>query len=408
MAKAWPKLRAAKNIVLYPHGGFAHTLIVPDWIRRLYPEDRNVTLFGSWPGRHNRLVPLIWHSDLVLVPMADSIFRIRIVGDSLWVEKLFRAAAAVMRRLWPEKRILYSTHDMMDISPRPDFVSPDEFFASRVECYYYHQVINNIAAAPRLPILERSLVEAAILAKCPTNLPRTCNLYLRTKKLANDSDPSVARRNSASIEQYIPVVRFLNSQGYRVFLTGDRDIPDDIRSEFGFSFIDCKIVGVDTDLYHLWVGLETDIHIGSLSGGSAYVHIADIPVLLLDAFSFGEAMPFATVHYKRLKDQKGRLVPPERLLTEFFFDYDCDGYSIVDNTAEELLSAVRDWLPHATPRRAWGVDPESLGVTCPWLKTSQALLSPSWLHPYNLDMPVSHPCPPQHRTSPPHIATGTR
>jgi len=55
-----------------------------------------------------------------------------------------------------------------------------------------------------------------------------------------------------------------------------------------------------------------------LSGGSAYTHIADIPSLIVDGFLFGEAFPFSTVHFKRLRAADGTMVTPQDLLTKFF------------------------------------------------------------------------------------------
>ena len=378
LIKVCSNLRAAKNIVLYPHGGFGHTLIAPDWIRRLYPDEVNVVLFGTWEGRHNKSVPLIWKGTLIMVPMSNFCPGIGLIADSEWSETLFQAVGTAMQFLWPEKRIIYFVYDMMDLSTRPDFISKDKFFASRMELYYYHLVVMREASKPELPQNIRSSISETILRVRPQNMPFSCNLYLRSKG-QNVNDLSDIRRNSSSIDKYLQTLRHLNAQGYQVLITGDIELPQHLRDEFSGAVIDWRDVEVSKDLYHLFAGLYTDILIGGLSGGSAYTHIADIPSLIVDGFSFGEAFPFSTVHYKRLRAADGTMVTPQDLMTKFFFDYDCEGYEIIDNTSEEILCAVRDWLPHAKSRKSWGIDPKALGVPCPWLNVSQARLSPTWL-----------------------------
>jgi putative glycosyltransferase (TIGR04372 family) len=376
--RAHRAIRAADNIVLRPAGGFAFSLIIPDWVRRLFPNETNLTLFGHWAGRHNMAVPQIWDGGLIFVPQSVRVPGLGVVADELWTRSVFRAMAGVMRLIWPHKRILMR-EELILASPRPDFVPPDSFFSKRNECYYYNLVVTRPMASPHLPSAVTWQIETAIAARCPTNLGKSCNLYLRDKGDGIAEDMSSFRRIAAPIDTYLPSVRHLIANGYRVFLTGNREIPDALREEFGSSFVDWRSVGVTRDLYHLYVGLGSDIHIGSLSGGSAYVHVADIPALIVDAFPFGDGLPFSTVHYKYLRGRDGRLVPPERLLSEFFFDHDCHGYDIVDNTAEEILAAVQDWLPHAAPRQPYGLDSAEFRVDAPWLRTANARLSPVWL-----------------------------
>lgn len=377
LSKAWTQLQAADNIALYPHGGFGHTLIAPDWIRRLFPEDQNVIVFGSWQGRHNLSIPLIWNGGLILIPFVSSFIGIN-VGDGLAEEKLFKTMCRLMRWLWPEKRILYYIEDMMAKSPRPDFVAEDEFFATRMECYYYHQVVNNPVLKPQLPTKFVNSINKQLQALCAEKKLLTCNLYLRGKG-QNLEDKSDTNRNSSGIGEYLPAICFLVSQGYQVLLTGDVSLSQNLREEFSGCLVDWNDVSCNKDIYQIYAGLYTDIHIGSFSGGSAYSHVADIPSLMVDVFAFGEALPFSTVHYKRLRAADGRLVSPTVLMTDFTFDYICEGYEIIDNSAGEILNAVKDWLPHANSRKSYGVNVKELGISCPWVEVSDARISPVWL-----------------------------
>ena len=49
-------LKNASQILLVYEGGFGHSIIAPDLLRRRYPEGNLVVLFAYNPDRHNRLI----------------------------------------------------------------------------------------------------------------------------------------------------------------------------------------------------------------------------------------------------------------------------------------------------------------------------------------------------------------
>ncbi len=159
--------------------------------------------------------------------------------------------------------------------------------------------------------------------------------------------------------------------------------PDMIR-RFQGGVVDWHSTGLDKDVFMLFAGLEVDVHIGNLSGGSAFLYISDIPGLMLNSWAVGDALPRTTVHYKRVSDRAGNPVPPARLFTEFFFDFECADLVVEDATPEEMADAVRDFIEHCDAQQPYGVDPAEIGIDAPWFRAANARLSPVWLARFGL------------------------
>ncbi len=98
------RIRRARAILLYPGGGFGHTVSGPDWLRRLHPEGPNLTFFGTYPRGHNRLIANIWGQDAIV--WVQTGFRLpggQPVTDVAWSYRLFGILDALIRRFAPRK-----------------------------------------------------------------------------------------------------------------------------------------------------------------------------------------------------------------------------------------------------------------------------------------------------------------
>ena len=93
-------------------------------------------------------------------------------------------------------------------------------------------------------------------------------------------------------------------------------------------------------------------------------------------------MTYSTVHYKYMLDETGQLVPPQRLFSDYTFDYECDGLHVLENTAEQIAEAVEEFIENQ-PNRTFGIKPSDIGLLEEgWLCASGARLSPIWLSRY--------------------------
>lgn len=378
------RVRRARAILLMPDGGFGHTLSEPDWLRRLHPGGSNLVFFAAIHDgtRHNPLVASLWGEEWfiwtrkgIALPVLGAIY------DPRFLDGLYRGAQRFLKWYVPATPTYFSVEDLETASPQPAWLAPDSAFNSRYERRYYPA--RHAQPAPPLRVGEpvRSLVLQRLRDRFGSDFPRRCSFYLRYQATGNDTDTSSLNRLSAPLDAYLPAIGILNRAGYQVLLTGDVVVPPRIVAACEGGLVDARAAGVDRDRFSLFAGTEVDLHIGSLSGGSAFVMVTDIPALMLNAFAPGDALPRTTVHYKWLYENNGTVASLADLLGGRFYDHQLHGCDLVDNTAEEMAEAVADFIAHLD-KRPYGIDPAEIGIKADWIRAADARLSPVWLRRY--------------------------
>jgi putative glycosyltransferase (TIGR04372 family) len=368
-------IRNADYILFFPYGGFGHTLSGPDWLRRLAPNGRNLTIFGRWPGRHNAMIAELWGSERFLwVWSAIWLPRLGVVADTEWSERLFLFAEKQLRRIWPKKQYLQAVSSLVAATPPPAWEEPGGVDANRYESRLGALRLARPAPALHLGAGRLHAVEAALTRTVGKGYRRRCNLYLRQRP----GDMTNIVRCSQSVAAFMPVIQYLENEGFLVMITGDVDIKNTAVDNEPL-VVDWRRVGIHRDLFNVYCGTETDLHIGNLSGGSAYTYVADIQTILIDAMTIGDAYPKATIQYKRLADGDGRLIPLPTLFEEYSYDFECRGCRIIDASPAEILEVVKDVVENGLGVIPYGIVPESIGLNAPIMKSADARLSPVWV-----------------------------
>ena len=377
-------LKNASQILLVYEGGFGHSIIAPDLLRRRYPEGNLVVLFAYNPDRHNRLIDQVWESRLhfIWIPVAIKLPLLSLMFSVEWAQRLFLFLTSLVSVLAKKPEIL-SYAQLHDEAPHPPWVKKNSLYWHRYESRYHFQIITTNLPSIKFPKKFSSPIRTALSLHSSFKFKKLCNLYLRMKSNAPNLsyDQSSTRRQSANIEAYEPAIKFLNEIGFQVLLTGDTLVPDEMKSKYGDGLLDWVVLGVDREAYMIFSGTEVDMHIGSLSGGSAYVYATDIPTLVVDGFTFAEGLPYSTMHYKRLRNPDGRPVMPKELFSSFAFDFECTGYELIDSTPSEIKEAVKDFVENHESQRPYGIEAKDAGIVenSEWLKTANARISPVWL-----------------------------
>lgn len=377
-------IRRARAILLMPDGGFGHTILSPDWLRRLHPGEGNLTLFGTSHdrARHNRLVPELWGAhDFVWVRQGFVLPRLGAIYDSPLSIRLFHGVRRFLSWYVPHTPCHFSVEGLFRATPAPAWLAADSPFNGRYESRYYPLTQAKPALELHVGAPIRGRVAKALGNRFGSGFPRRCAFYIRYREAGTGDDTSSINRVSPSLDAYLPAIRVLNRAGYQVLLTGDALASSGTVYELAGGLVDWRAAGVDRDAYMLFAGTEVDVHIGSLSGGSAYLYVTDIPGLMLNAFAPGDALPRTTLYYKWLFHADGTLVSLENLLGGMFYDHQLHGCRLVDNTPEEMAEAVEDFIAHCH-ERPYGVDPAALGIVAPWIRAAEGRLSPAWLRQY--------------------------
>jgi hypothetical protein len=368
------RVSRADCILLWPQGGFGHTLSSPDWLRHIAPNSRNLIIFGRWPKRHNALIAELWgHDRFLWVWSAIWLPRVGVVADFRWSEALFEFAERQLKRVWPKKRVLNSW-TLFWATPRPSWVEPGSKYDFNRECRLYALRAERPAPALHLGENRIRVVEGALRNVVGTGYERRCNLYLRRRL----GDVSNLARCAQPVAAYEPLVRYLVSRKFLVMITGDVDIAGTALADEPL-VVDWRRLGISKNLFHVYGGTETDLHIGNLSGGTAFTYVADIQTVLIDALAFGDAYPKTTIQYKRLRNADGSLVPLRTLFDKHALDFECRGCEVVEASPLEMMEVVKDVVENGLGTVPYGIRPESLGLYAPILKSADARLSPVWV-----------------------------
>jgi putative glycosyltransferase (TIGR04372 family) len=356
-------------------------------MRRLHPGERNLTFFGTsyvdW--RHNRLIANLWEpGKFIWVRQGFVLPRLGALYDHDWSVRLFRVLRRFLAWYVPNAACYYWVDDLVSATPRPAWLAPDHPFNARYESRYYPLIAASPAPALRLGEPLRSSVARVLNDRFGSDFPRRATLYIRGARGGPiGADGSSVNRVSSDLDAHLAAIALLNRAGYQVLLTGDVIAPAEMIAGMAGGLVDWRAAGLRRDAFGLFAGVEVDIHIGSLSGGSAYVFVTDIPALMLNAFPPGDALPRTTVSYKWLyeDDGEGKLVQLPDMLRGRFYDHQLHGCRLLDNSPDEMAEIVADFIAHMG-ERPYGVDPAVLGIEAPWIRAADGRLSPAWLRQY--------------------------
>ena len=186
------------------------------------------------------------------------------------------------------------------------------------------------------------------------------------------------------------IIKYLTDKGYLVLLTGDRVFDQRYACEFDHRLICGQWLDVDVRLFSLFTHTECDIWIGQQAGPCVLPVINHIPMLMVDAFPFGNGFPNAWMHYKTVRDDDGNLVHYDRLFADHAYEYGVSG--LCDNSPQEILAAVKEFLQNGEDPVAIDASQRVLASLPDHVQTKHVncRLSPAWLRLFDETNPGEH------------------
>ena len=70
-----------KKVFLQPEGGFAHTVLTPEVLKRLYPKNEWLIVFGHDPKRHNKLIKDLYLNNFYWLDLSLNINKLSHIKD---------------------------------------------------------------------------------------------------------------------------------------------------------------------------------------------------------------------------------------------------------------------------------------------------------------------------------------
>ena len=378
LAANWRAISCSDVLLIYPQGGFGHTIAGPDLVRRLFPEKTITVLFQFQRTVHNPLVRAIWPDlRLIFLPI-----EFAWSGRGGWTRLPWFVSLksnwlfALMRVIFLEKIVLLYS-DIFQMAHRYNSSSPDWVAG-------YFKLRDTIPAPPpRLPHALNRKVRKALSLHVPDH-KKICCLYLRAKGDARDSDSTSWRRTGSPLRCYWKAIKALNERGYVVLLVGDRCLDEESMSALGSSVFDARSLSLAHDLLYLYAALESDIAVLECGGGTWLPALRGIPHLVVNVLPFRYASPGGTIYFKSVIRADGGPLDIGCLLGEKSESYEFPGCNVKENDEDELETAVLDFLDHLHEPRPWGVNAAALvelqraSFHC----VVHSGISPVWLNQY--------------------------
>lgn len=339
-----------RNDVLYPfwHWSFGHTVSGIDYASRLYWPHRISLLYLPHPNANPLLPRLFEHNvDTFTLRSRLSFRSVNIDAPRRAVLRFFVHLVAALRSRWHviEREHVYKTVSLA----RSQIVAGDPDANELVEALDYtgyvrllHDGTGRDAALP--PDLHEQ-AHAALAAAYPDFFSRPF-VALTFRRKGSGLEAHTAMRDAGPPENYEPAVRWLTENGFHVVPWGDdvgafADIPGVYTLEHA---------DLPREVLNLFVFAQAALFIGQQSGAPVLANACGVPCLLTDAVPhrYGTFRRDDVVLFKRLREREtGRVLS----LVEIYRDHPdlAQGYNfeakrieILDNTADEILEAVRE------------------------------------------------------------------
>lgn len=373
-------LSQAGVLVVLPHVGFGHTITAPDIARRLYRNRRPVALLFSETRYHNPLIDRIW-PDVVCITVPLSLR----ITDSLrlpWSEPvkdiLRRLVIRAARFLMPASAESIGVLEMYDLLVPPDISCPPRGKVPQQSLLwpigYFRLQASVKAPAVKLPD------EMVRQARARFSAKPLCNLYLRQKD-DSSADLANSRRSGSPLSSYVPAIRHLIASGYQVLLTGDQPLPDSLYDQFGGMLTDAAHADIPKNLFDVFAATESTICIAEPGGGAWLPGVNEIPRLLINAFPYFYSLANSWLYYKVAVDADHRPIPYEKLFADHPHDYELKGWTLLNNSADQILSAVTSFLEQIRDPQADTVTRETFAALPDylWIRHGCAHILPVWL-----------------------------
>ncbi len=388
---------------------FGTTLNMIEVARRLHPGQRILLLVFREPSNHNPKLGLLFGNLITFVSWPRPCVRFELFGKRVILppRPLHDIIASTMSHWWfryfaRRGVVLYDQTSLYDAMPKEDDVlatfpkQPDgnPIINGHTINGLLSRFFNNVEAPPIA--LPRSILESieariqTVTGSLPNPAKGYCGMHLK------EDETGDTFKDGSNLEAYLPAMRKVAGAGYRILLKGDRRMPRDILASFGGMVVDSQILGVDEDLFNLFVITESSIFIGDSGPGTWMAGAIGIPILALNVFPIGLGFSATWVCFKTCHDGEGRKASAKILFSEIAEMGNRPAHwSERPMQAEEITQAVEDFLSELRPQPGQHEFPELVALLPEWScfrVIGLAHLSPSWVrnhYPEYLDQTSS-------------------
>ena len=398
-----------KIVFLCPEGGFAHTLLTPEVLRRLYEGKKWCVIYGYQPDRHNFLTKEIYQKNFFWLRLCITIFKKSLVKDK-FKYKIFSILESYLKK----NNIEY--YYFGDFIYKYNFIQKNPlYFDDGLQNAYNSFIVLDKKNEFNLPhqsskkvknilinLGKRKVCGIAYKEQKPFKynkkvvLPNTLNNYSYTgngnnkinNNIKNDQDILKEEyrnfgykneRASDNLENYKKSFFSLINRGWEIYLYGDivTKVPkwfDEIKKNIHY-VRDYSL----RDEFNLKAGMISDCFIGPSSGASSWKYVFPArPQLIIDGYPIGYIYYNSIIAYKFIEHHYQQKKINEVINDQLYF-FNQPPFKYRSALAEEKNAIIMDFINNLDNLESIAMKPVDLNLNPDhpiiWSKTT---ISKKW------------------------------
>lgn len=280
-----------RTVFLQPEGGFAHTILSPEVLKRIYKKSTWCIIFGYEIRRHNYLTKNLYEGHFFWLKLSVPLKKISVI-DQRYKDIIFKVLACYLNL--KKIKFLYYT----------DFISKyDNLHLKKIHSnfnkegmlmheYNAYKIFNQSKYVPEELFSQK--IKNFYLNK---TTKKKCGIAFKNK---SPNHNYTNERSSDDLQNYKKSFFWLVQQGWEIYLYGDEilKIPEWFK-EIESSIFYQKKSGLKRDEFNLKCGLICDCFIGPSSGASSWKYIFhNKPQLIIDSYPIGWGYFNSVVSFK--------------------------------------------------------------------------------------------------------------
>ena len=340
------KLKHKNKIIIYHYGwGTGHSLHDTEYFRKVYkPNDIALIFFNE--GKHNVLLSKVFE-DINLI-FVKCFIKIPKYSSKIKLNKKYNMyfsflTERLLKNIYPRKEI-----DTIE-SIRSKICEEKNVSSNNLHFLFEPDYQNPNRKPIILPLKYVNRIEAK-LAKFfsddfNTKKKNIITFYLRYK--GNDpNEKSETYRSSSTFSSYLKIFLYLINKGYHIFIYGDYKLDDLKQNGLYNKIASYEALNLNRDEFCIYSALNCEYFISSTGGGTYFPFSSSKypKTLILNAYPFSFDIPFATIVYKNIINDKGQFLNVNDLMS-FKENHDLNSkFKVIDNNEALIYESVIEFI----------------------------------------------------------------
>jgi hypothetical protein len=359
-----------KTVFLQPEGGFAHTILSPEVLKRIYNSQDWILIFGYHARRHNYLTKNFYENNFYWLNFGK-LESINLIKDS------YKDLAFSILEL-------YLKFKKIDFSYYVKFIdSYDNFDQSKIDKKFNKENMlmheynaYKIFLKKNIFVKENFFNESQKKYFINLNNKKKCGFAFKKRSNHLYTD----QRSTDNLENYKKSFFTLVEMGYEIHIYGDKlEIIPKWFNDIEKNIFYLNKSKENRDQYNIRCGLTCDFYIGPSSGASSWKYIFHKkPQLIIDSYPLGWGFFNSVISFKIIENYVDKKSLDE-ILNDKIYILEKSPYKSRNTNEEEKNLIISNFVKNIDMIQSEIIDPKDLNLSKDHpLLWSNSYISKSW------------------------------